>query len=67
VGGARKATDEYVAALPRPPLLHRTDVTGRGSRPPNVSGFLSPNYFRDSASVRASNRVSQELTVSGET
>jgi hypothetical protein len=66
VGGARNATDEYVAALPRPPLLHRIDFTGRGGHV-HLSGFLSPNYSRDSASARASNRVSPELTVSGET
>jgi hypothetical protein len=27
--GARKATDEYLAALPAPPLLNRIDFTGR--------------------------------------
>jgi O-methyltransferase len=27
--GARKATDEYLASLPSPPLLHRIDYTGR--------------------------------------
>lgn len=27
--GARRATDEYFATLPRPPLLHRIDYTGR--------------------------------------
>ncbi|HEY2771698.1 MAG TPA: TylF/MycF/NovP-related O-methyltransferase [Solirubrobacteraceae bacterium] len=27
--GARRATDEFFDSLPRPPMLHRTDHTGR--------------------------------------